>query len=186
MAVETKSYTVEEFFRIEALPENTDKLLELIDGEIVTKVPSFTPSRIAVRIAAYITMYLFKNEIGYVTGEAGGYVMAEGNVFNPDVGYISKERLPQIPTREVLVPPDLAVEVKSPTDSKRAMRRKADQYLASGTKQVWLVFPEEYVVEVYSPENTEGRILSYDGVLDGGVALPGFSLQVSEVFGPKP
>jgi Uma2 family endonuclease len=116
MAVNSKTITLEEYRAISELPENADKLLELIRGEIVEKVPSFTPSMIASRISTYLNMYLLKNKIGYVTGEAGGYIMDEENVLIPDVGYISKERLPETPEREAPVPPDLAVEVKSPTE----------------------------------------------------------------------
>ncbi len=180
-----KTYTVEEFFEIEDLPENVDKILELIDGEIVEKMASFTPSEIGINIAFALKLYLRENDIGRVTGEAGGYVMNAGNVFNPDVALILKARLPERPRRESPIAPDIAVEVKSPSDSKRGMRRKAEKYLASGTKIVWLVFPTEYVVEVYTPADVEGQTISYDGVLDGGDVLPGFALKVAEVFGPK-
>jgi hypothetical protein len=54
-----------------------------------------------------------------------------------------------MPEREAPVPPDFAVEVKSPTDSKRELRRKAEKYMTYGTRLVWLVFPDEQVIEVY-------------------------------------
>jgi Uma2 family endonuclease len=181
MAVEKLTYTVAQFQEFESLPENADRILELIDGEIVEKMPSFTPSRIAAQIIFLLKLYLSQNPIGYVTGEAGGYVMSEGNVFNPDVGYISKERLPEAPEREAPVPPDLAVEVKSPSDLKRAMRRKAEKYLASGTRLVWLVFPDEQLVEVYVADK-DVQTVGIDGVLEGGDVLPGFTLKVSDIF----
>ena len=181
MVVEKLTYTVAQFQEFESLPENADRILELIDGEIVEKMPSFTPSRIAIRISYFLLQFTLSNGIGYVTGEAGGYVMAEGNVFNPDVGYISKARLPEEPDREVPIPPDLAVEVKSPTDSKRSMRRKAEKYLASGTRLVWLVFPDEQTVEVYLADK-DVQTVGIDGVLDGGEVLPGFTFKVSDIF----
>ncbi len=181
MAVEKLTYTVAQFQEFESLPENADRILELIDVEIVEKMPSFTPSRIASRIGRFLGNFADEHQLGYVTGEAGGYVMSEGNVFNPDVGYISKERLPEAPEREAPVPPDLAVEVKSPSDSKRAMRRKAEKYLASGTRLVWLVFPDEQLVEVYVADK-DVQTVGIDGVLEGGDVLPGFTLKVSDIF----
>ena len=181
MAAEKVTYTVDEFQEIESLPENAERILELIDGEIVEKMPSFTPSRIASRIGRFIGNFADERNIGYVTGEAGGYLMAEGNVFNPDVGYISKARLPEEPEREVPIPPDMAVEVKSPTDSKRAMRRKAEKYLASGTRLVWLVFPDEQAVEIYTPDS-DVQLFGIEDVLNGGDVLPGFTLKVSDIF----
>lgn len=184
MALEKQLYTLEQYHAVADLPENRERILELIDGEIVEKMPSFTPSRIGIRIAHRFSLYLDNNDIGYVTGEAGGYVMSDGNVFNPDVGYISKARLPEELAREAPVPPDLAVEVKSPTDKIRAMRHKAERYLALGTQVVWLVFPEEQRVEVYLLDE-DVQTVGVDGVLDGGDLLPGFTLPVREIFGLK-
>ena len=103
-------------------------------------MPSFTPSRIAAEIV-YQLNSISRHDIGYVTG-ADGAIMSDENVLIPDVGDISKARL-QMPDREAPVPPDLAVEVKSPTDRKRALRRKAERYLEHGTRMVWPVFPDE-------------------------------------------
>jgi Uma2 family endonuclease len=181
MAVQKKTNTYADYSAIQGLPENADKILELIDGEIVEKMPSFTPSRVASRFNYYIMQYLMDDEIGYVTVADGGYVLSDEHTFNPDVGYISKARLPKIPDREVLVAPDLAIEVKSPTDSKRAMRRKAEIYLAHGTRMVWLVFPDDKIVEVYVPDQ-DVETVGIDGTLNGGDVLPGFTLPVKNIF----
>src|SRR5258708_2407355 len=181
MVVQKKTLTADEFAQIEDLPENADRILELIEGEIVEKVPSFEPSRIAARIIMLFGTYLLPNEIGYVTGADGGYRISDGDVLNPDVGYISKKRLPERPRREVQIPPDLAVEVKSPTDTKRGMRRKAEKHLAAGTQIVWLVFPDEQQIEVYVLDQDVVTV-GIDGRLDGGDVLPGFTLKVRDIF----
>ncbi len=183
MAVDKQLYTLDQYRTILAMPENRDRILELIDGELVEKMPSFTPSRIALRVAYHLSSYLDAHDIGYVTGADGGYIMSDEDVLIPDVGYISKARLPDMPDREAPVPPDLAVEVKSPTDRKRALRRKAERYLELGTQMVWLVFPDEQVIEVYV-QDEDVKTVAVDGVLDGREVLPGFSLAVGELF-PK-
>jgi len=177
----TQKLTYEEYQAFCDRPENASRIFELIDGEVVEKMPSFKPSRIGSRINGFIFIYLTQKETGYLTGADGGYKMPNGDVFNSDVGYISKERLPEEPAREVPVPPDLAVEVKSPTDRKRAMRTKAEKYIAGGTKLVWLVFPEEQLIEVYTPDE-DVLPVGVDGALDGGTVLPGFTLKVSDIF----
>ncbi|NWG18503.1 MAG: hypothetical protein HXY41_17915 [Chloroflexi bacterium] len=45
MVVEKKRYTLEDYRAVAERPENREKILELIEGEIVEKVPSFTRSR---------------------------------------------------------------------------------------------------------------------------------------------
>ena len=181
MAVQKQLYSLDEYHAFIDLPENRDRIFELIDGELVEKMPSFTPSRIAMRIGSRLTVYLDEDDIGYITGADGGYIMPNGDVLIPDVAFISKARLVELPDREALIPPDLAVEVKSPTDRKPAMRRKAKRYLEMGTRRVWLVFPDEQSVEVYV-QDEDVKTVKIDGVLDGGDVLPGFSLPVREIF----
>src|SRR5260221_5075448 len=173
--------TYEEYQAFCDRPENAGRIFDLIDGEVVEKMPSFKPSSIALTIGFHIKPHVLNHKLAHVTGADGGYIMPNGDVFNPDVGYISKERLPEEPRREVLVPPDLAVEVKSPTDRKRALRAKAEKYIQGGTKLVWLVFPDEQVIEIYMSDQ-DVITVSPDGILDGGEVLPGFTLKVSDIF----
>jgi Uma2 family endonuclease len=86
------------------------------------------------------------------------------------------------PPSEVQGAPDLAVEVKSPTDSKPDMRQKAEDYPRFGTLMVWLVFPDDLEVEIYVPDK-DVQTVKIDGTLDGGAVLPGFTLAVREIFG---
>jgi len=108
--------------------------------------------------------------------------MSDENEFIPDVAYISKARMPERPERGAPIPPDLAVEVKSPTDSKRQLRKKAERYLDLGTSLVWLVFPDEQIVEVYSAKANDVQTVGIDGVLSGENVLPDFTLPVHVIF----
>jgi Uma2 family endonuclease len=181
MVIQEKRYTLGEFHAFNELPENKYRLFELINGEIVEKVASFSPSKLAMRIGHLLAKHLDLNDIGYLTGADGSYILSDDYEFMPDVGYISKARLPQEPEREVHGPPDLAVEVKSPTDSKRALRQKAEDYLRFGTKMVWLVFPDEQQIEVYEP-GQDVQEFGIGDTLSGGEVLPGFSLPVRDIF----
>ena len=185
MAIQEKRYKVDEFWQIANRPENQNKRLELIDGRIVEVSPSFLPSTIAGLIITAFNIYLRTNPIGYVTGADGGYILSDHNEYIPDVGYISKERLPELPEREVPVPPDLAVEVVSPTDSKEAVKQKARKYLISGTRMVWIVYPDNRTVAVcrLNKENVLNiTTLDTTGTLDGGDVLPGFRLEIRDIF----
>lgn len=180
---ETKTrYTLAAFHAFVDQPENADRHFELIDGEIIEKVGSFIPSEIAITVATFIKLYLREHRIGYVTGADGSYALSEENEFIPDVAYISKERMPEKPKREATVAPDLAVEVKSPNDRVRALRRKAERYLELGTKIVWLIFPESKTVEVYSVSEEDVQTFKIGDTLTGGDVLPDFTLAVKDIF----
>jgi Uma2 family endonuclease len=181
MVMTSQRMSIEDFRAFCARPENADKTFELIDGEIIEKTGSFIPSQIASWLITFINMYLMKNPIGYVTGEQGGYRLNDKTLVMPDVAYISKERLPELPEREVPVAPDLAVEVQSPNDSKRSLRQKAERYIASGTSLVWLIFPEEKTAEVYLRQQDVVE-LGAEGTLEGADILPDLAISLSDIW----
>jgi Uma2 family endonuclease len=117
--------------------------------------------------------------MGRVTGADGGYVVS-GERYIPDVAFISKEKQPE-PSHEAYntTPPDLAVEVLSPSNDPGDIRIKLFNYLRAGTV-VWLVDPDKKEVEVYA--SGQAKKLGLDSILDGGDVLPGFTLPVKEIF----
>ncbi len=180
MSIGTGPITIEEFDRIAALPENADRRLEYIGGMVVEVVSNAYASAVAAAINGFIFMYLRQNDIAHLTGADGGYQVS-GERYIPDVGVILKARQPELP-RDAYnpLPPDLTVEVMSPSDDLDVMRVKALNYVAAGTV-VWLVRPEIQVVEVCVPGQPVQRLSSED-VLSGGDVLPGFGVAVGEVF----
>lgn len=181
MSVSVQRYSIEDYHQWCDLPQNQGRLLELVEGEINEKMPSFVPSQIAAWIITYLNLYLREHPIGRITGPDGGYQLSANTVLIPDVGYISKARMPDLPTREAPHAPDLAVEIKSPTDSIRGLRAKAELYQKHGTRLVWVVFPETQTVEVYV-QGQDVILLTLSETLDGGDVLPGFTLDVSAIF----
>ncbi len=174
--------TAAEFEAWALLPENAERRLELVAGEVVSVVSNNYASAVAARILIRLGAYVEARELGYITGADGGYRVGEDR-YIPDVAYISKGRQPQ-PSQEAYnpQPPDLAVEVLSPTDDLHVLRRKVTNYLAVGVT-VWLVLPEERAVEVYVPGQPVQQLGAKD-TLRGGELLPDFDLPVEDIF-PK-
>jgi Uma2 family endonuclease len=81
----------------------------------------------------------------------------------------------------VPVPPDLAVEVLSPSNRPGENARKAAIYRECGVPLVWYVDPFKQIVIVYA-QNAEPRTLAIGDTLDGGDVLPGFALPLTELF----
>jgi Uma2 family endonuclease len=137
-------------------------------------------SEVAGRIFGYIFVFLLKNNIGRLTGADGGYRVS-GERYIPNVAFISKEKQPESSHDAYNPnPPDLAVEVLSPSDQADDMRIKIANYLAAGTV-VWVVEPEAKTVEVYTP-GQKAEIFRLDDTVDGGGVLPGFTLAVKDMF----
>lgn len=177
----TRPLTAEEFEAFAFQPENADRVFEFIAGEPVEVPSNLYSSEIGSRLIFALRLWMLQNSNpGYVTGEAAGYWVA-GELYAPDVAYISKVRLPELPHEGFSpLPPDLAIEVVSPTDSERKLRVKISHYLAAGTT-VWVWFTDEARVEVHRPGKPVS-ILGMDGVLEGESILPGFKLPVKDIL----
>ncbi len=184
MVITKQIVTPEDFAQFLAAHAHEDQTYELINGEIVEKMPSNTESsQFSALLTAFLVMYMRQNPIGVVTGEAGGY-MVNGERYAPDAAVILK---PNAPTQDWFAPfpPDLAVEVEFPAtrQSLRILSTKISHYLAAGTV-VWVVFPEDKEIEVHTPGQAV-KILRLGDTLDGGTLLPGFTLPLSEIFPPE-
>jgi Uma2 family endonuclease len=181
--VGTRKLTAEEFFQ---LPDPDDGLKrELVRGEVVTMPgPGVEHGEIQGNVHFVIKSFLKANPIGRVMVESG--VVTERNddtVRGPDVSFYSKKRLP-LDKRVVKYndqPPDLCVEVKSPSNTMRGLMAKAKEYLFAGVRMVWIVHPEDRTVSVVT-DPLESRTLEPEATLDGGDVLPGFSCKVADLF----
>jgi Uma2 family endonuclease len=176
--------TVEEFEEYASLPENRDRKLEFVNGivlgEDVEVVANQKSSEIAAFIIGVLAIYLRTHRIGRLTGADGGFIVGQARVI-PDVALMLFSRQPQNPNATYNpLPPDLAVEVVSPSDSAPYLAEKLAIYLAARIT-LWLVFPAWQRVHVYVPDAVP-VILNVGDTLTGGALLPDFSLALSELF----
>jgi len=168
------------------LVERHNRLCELIDGTLVEKGMGSFESAIATFTSFFLLTFLESNPIGTVLGADGMVRMISGGVRLPDVSFFSKARLSGAQLRaQPIVPfaPDLAVEVISASNTEAEISRKRKELFASGTVLMWVIFPEEEVVDVFTgPTEAPFETLNRDGVLDGRGVLPGFSLPLEKLF----
>lgn len=188
MAIQEKLYTVDDLWAMESDPAYEDRYFYLIDGRLYEdEMPGRTHGLVAVEIGFYLRQYTAENPVGEVTGEVGFHPPnTRHTALLPDVAYQRYTKLPD-PPPEGYVPemPDLAVEIKSPSDTMGKLRHKARAYLEHGTSIVWLVLTERRGVEVCRL-NDDGKLqaefLGPGDTLSGDDILPGFELEVSKIF----
>ena len=101
----------------------------------------------------------------------------------PDLSFVRADRLPQdgIGPGLLNVAPDLAVEVLSPSESASTLEERLDDYAFAGTHLLWVVDPVRRTVTLIAA-NAPVRWLREGDTLDGGIPIPGFSCQVSDIF----
>jgi Uma2 family endonuclease len=159
-----------------------DYRLELVDGKIIVMSPSgYESDEVAFRVGANLWNWTEPRQLGRVTGSSAGFNLA--NTRAPDVSFIRAERLPRSPRGYATIPPDLMVEVKSPTDKIDDLQNKIDEFLAQGTVAGILVNPENRTVEIRRANQTpialgDGDLLTVPDL------LPGWEVPVSELWSP--
>jgi Uma2 family endonuclease len=190
MVMERQYISAEGFLEIVGSPEYADRIVELVEGEIVEmSKTSGLHGQITMLLGARIFNYVAEKGLGIVTAAATGFILernADGRdtVRALDIAFLSSGSVPAVLPDQLLdVAPDLAVEVISPSNKVADMQRKIRQLLAAGTTLVWIVRPETRTVEVHT--RTGAITLEDDDTLSGGDIMPGFEVPVREIF-PAP
>ncbi|TVR24012.1 MAG: Uma2 family endonuclease [Anaerolineaceae bacterium] len=178
--------TAGEFNDIAQAAASEGRLLELVHGEVVEKMPTETHGKLAALIAYFLLAFIRPRGI---RAHVGVEVRHEA----PDDAYNS--RLPDVSLRFSDAPPvsdgavsqmpDLAVEIQSPTDRPHQMREKALYYLSKGAHMVWLVYPAARQVEICTLDADDKLVIQTvtpGGTLTAGDVLPEFELVVDELF----
>ena len=78
-------------------------------------------------------------------------------------------------------PPDLAVEVVSPSETRPRVLEKVQWYLEAGCPLVWVIDPQRRTAAVYRP-GAAVRQLGAADALDGEDVLPGFRLPLADLW----
>jgi Uma2 family endonuclease len=135
-------------------------------------------------ITGFIFVYLQKNKIGRQFISQTTYHIGDPPAeFEPDVSFVSLEKLPITTGGELYFAPDLAVEIISPNDKWEEVLNKVLGYQSGGTKLVWVValFSKQvYVFRLSSKLDFE--TLTVKDVLRGEAVLPDFELPVQLLF----
>ena len=175
--------TVNDVIDIEAREK---RLCELVDGVLVEKPMGIRESILAMRLVMRLGAFVEARRLGVIAGEAGMLQLRLALVRMPDVAFISWGRLPggRVPAEPApLIAPDLAVEILSPSNTKREMARKLSEYFEAGTRLVWYVDPDPRTVAIFTQPGDPPRMLTQDETLDGAEVLAGFSLPLKDLFG---
>ena len=153
---------------------------EYIEGELIPTMPtSLKHGTISIKLGSRLFQHVRENQLGDVY-TASGFRVGE-RMLIPDVAFLSKARIPDDTDKASPIPPDLAVEVVSPTDVSDRIEEKAFAYLDAGTQLVWVLRPRSKTVMVYRSE-TDIQLLTQNDILTGEDVVEGFACPVAALF----
>ena len=168
----------------------TEGKAEIVDGQIQILMPTGDyPNYAASEIYSSLRDYARATGEGRAVSDNAGFLcdLPKRKSFSPDAAYYTGPSggmgfFPQ--------PPVFAVEVRSENDygpaAERQMAAKRADYFAAGTLVVWDVdLQNEEVVAKYSAQSpTAPQLFRRGAVADAAQAVPGWSLNVDELFAP--
>jgi Uma2 family endonuclease len=160
---------------------------ELIDGELIRMPPAKPVHGWHVgRVIGFLFYFNIAHRLGEVFDSSIGYRfgIAPDTVIQPDGSFIRHDRLPPRDAWEeyFTIAPDLAFEVRSPSERRALVDRKVRIYLAAGTRLLWYFDPGPRRATVYAP-GRQPLVLTDAETLDGEDVLPGFRLPLGDIFG---
>jgi Uma2 family endonuclease len=161
-----------------------NRLYELVEGVLVEKGIGYGESLLAGALIEILRRFVRPRKLGLVSAPDGMLRLFPGLVRIPDVAFAAWDRFPdrKVPTAPVpTVVPDLVVEVLSESNTPAEMERKRGEYFDAGVRLIWVVDPEYRSIRVYTPDGGLST-LSASQTLEGGDVLPGFALELSELF----
>jgi Uma2 family endonuclease len=162
-------------------PFEEDKRYELDEGELIEMTrPAYLHNRVLMRLSGMLFIYFESNALGEVLNSENLYALSPSTRRSPDVAVILGDRRKELQGAKVIpIIPDIAVEVLSPSETQRMIRRKMKQYFEAGVKEVWLIDPEVREAEIW-----KGPALSDAADADtlASPLLPGFSLSLADLF----
>ena len=163
-----------------------DERYELIDGELIAMAPA--PDRdhqgVLVTLTLLIGNFLARVDLGRLYVAPRDVYLTDTDIVQPDLLFISNERLDIDTERPVRGAPDLVIEIRSPSTANRDWTTKRQLYARHGVREYCIVDPDARTVTLMVSNGGNLNVAKVLGENDALVSsvLEGFSAPVGEVF----
>ncbi len=162
-----------------------DERWELIDGELFRMPsPNVAHQRTLGCLLLRVARFVDNRDMGSVFHLPTDVVLSDTDVVEPDLLFISSERMGIIATLNVQGAPDLVAEIHSPSTAQRDLTAKRELYARHGVKEYWPIDPETRTVTVLllgDGDFTEAGVYR-EGDTVTSPTLEGLSFRVEEIF----
>ncbi len=167
------------------LPEG--EKVEFINGEVVKAMSVKNEHGIAMQLLlALLQVFVNMQKLGVVGAEK--YMIAlDRNDYEPDICFWSVQKSEAMTQKQMIFPPpDLVIEVLSPSTEERDRGIKFRDYAANRISEYWIIDPDVHSVEQYVLDGRQYRlrVKVMDGVIASAV-VAGFEIPVRAIFDPQ-
>ncbi len=169
----------------EKLPEGAP--YQLIGGELVmTPAPAPYHQIVSRNIGFELLQFVRGKNLGEILYAPVDVFLSETETYQPDIIFISKERLDIIGEKKIEAAPDLVIEILSPATAYYDLRHKKNIYEQCGVKEYWIVDPIEKNIEIYENINKEFKLVNkaQEKGKTTSKLLKDFPIELEKIFQP--
>ena len=157
-------------------------------GELEIMAPAFSETgNRQSKITTQLEIWTSHDDSGIAFAPPAGFTLPNGAIREPDASWVPKSRLAALTLedRDRFIPlcPDFVVELRSATDRLSVLQAKMEEYIANGARLGWLIDPQSRSVYTYRPDH-DVEIITNPQTLSADPALPGFTLDLTEIWDP--
>jgi Uma2 family endonuclease len=138
-----------------------------------------------VNIAAQLWNWSEQDGTGICFDSSAGFTLPNGATRSPDASWIKLERWNALTPKQQAsfapIYPDLAIELRSASDTLISLQEKMQEYIENGVSLGWLIDRKNRRVHVYRP-NQSPEILQTPEFLFGDPELSGFVLPMAKIW----
>ena len=174
--------TVQDYLNI---PEEDENRYELINGELyMAPAPSWEHQKSTINLATLLDNFVSDTGLGEVVASPIDVYLSDEDVFQPDIVFISNERLGIIRSDGIHGAPDLVIEVLSPGTERIDRTLKSERYEMFDVSEYWQANPiAKTILVLRARDGAFERVgLFTEGMTLETPLLPGLRVDVSEVF----
>lgn len=175
--------TVQDYLDI---PEEDENRYELIDGELyVAPAPTWEHQSSSHNLTLLLSNFISDSNLGVIRYSPLDVYLSDEDVFQPDIVFISNERLDIIRSDGLHDgAPDLVIEILSPGTARRDLVLKRERYEMFDVREYWFADPIAKTITVL---RLRDGAFEQVGVFGEGVTLetpllPGLRVDVGAVF----
>jgi Uma2 family endonuclease len=170
-----------------SLPES-NLIIELSEGQLIMMSPATeTHQRVLDNLYAIMRSFVRANNLGTLRFAPMPVRLWPGKIREPDILFVSRQHADRIGER-YYGPPDLVVEVLSPSTQHTDRVEKLYEYAAAGVSEYWIADPEAETIEIYTLQTEETYVLHAKANKGESVAsrlLDGLVVAADDVFAPS-
>ena len=160
---------------------------EILDGEhYVSAAPYLRHQAVLIELSTAFHIFLRTHRIGKVFPGPVDVLLSRHDIVEPDLVFVSNERLSMLTEKNIQGAPDLVIEILSNSTKNIDQGLKLERYERFGVQEYWIVNPNRNTITAYRLEGERFVKVATLSAEAGDVLrtplLPGLELQLAEVF----